>query len=205
MEELRTARALLRSWTDDDLQPFAEMCADPLVMAHFPAPLSRAESDATVARVRAHFVEHGYGLWAVEIDGGFAGWTGLSWSEVTGTRELEIGWRLARVYWGRGLATEAAGAALAYGLQQVSRIVSFSAVSNERSWRLMERIGMRREREFDHPRADLPERLRRHVLYVADRQTCRPHSVFAEPAQRPARGSSPGATRRVQGAQPMDG
>jgi ribosomal-protein-alanine N-acetyltransferase len=169
VEELRTARARLRSWTDDDLQPFAEMGADPLVMAHFPAPLSRAESDATVARVRAHFVEHGYGLWAVEIDGGFAGWTGLSWSEVTGTRELEIGWRLARAYWGRGLATEAAQTALSYGLRLVPSVVSFTSVSNERSWRVMERIGMRREREFAHPRTDLPERLRRHVLYVATR------------------------------------
>jgi ribosomal-protein-alanine N-acetyltransferase len=205
MEELRTARVMLRNWTDDDRQPFAAMCADPLVMAHFPNPLSRAESDATASRVRAHFAEHGYGLWAVDVDGVFAGWTGLQWSEVTGTRELEVGWRFARAYWGRGLATEAAQTALSYGLRLVPSVVSFTAVSNERSWRLMERIGMRREREFDHPRADLPERLRRHVLYVADRQACRPHSVFAEPAQRPARGSSPGATRRVQGAQPMDG
>lgn len=166
MEELRTARVLLRGWTDDDLEPFAAMCADPVVMAHFPATLTRAESETTVARVRAHFAEHGYGLWAVEVDGVFAGWTGLQWSEVTGTRELEIGWRLAHDFWGRGLATEAAGAALAYGLEQVCRVVS---VTNERSWRLMERIGMRREREFDHPRPDLPERLRRHVLYAATR------------------------------------
>lgn len=173
MEELQTTRVLLRSWSDDDLEPFAEMCADPAVMAHFPATLTRAESDATVARVRAHFAEHGYGLWAVEVDGVFAGWTGLSWSDVTGTRELEIGWRLARSFWGRGLATEAAEAALAYGLELVTTVVSFTAVKNERSWRLMERIGMRREREFDHPRADLPERLRRHVLYTADRLTLR--------------------------------
>jgi len=73
VEELRTARVMLRRWADDDLEPFAEMCADPLVMAHFPHPLSRAESDATAARVRAHFAEHGYGLWAVDVDGVFAG------------------------------------------------------------------------------------------------------------------------------------
>lgn len=168
-QQLRTARLLLRGWTDDDLEPFAAMCADPVVMAHFPAPLSRADSDALVARVREHFAEHGYGLWAVEVEGVLAGWTGLQWSEVTGTRELEIGWRFARAFWGCGLATEAARAALAYGLEQVPTLVSVTAVVNERSWRVMERIGMHRDREFDHPRADLPERLRRHVLYVATR------------------------------------
>jgi ribosomal-protein-alanine N-acetyltransferase len=157
---------VLREWRDDDLAPFAALNADPVVMEHFPAVLDRAQSDALVGRIRDHVAEHGYGLWAVEVDGAFAGFTGLQWSEVTGTRELEVGWRLARPYWGRGLATEAATAALSYGLQQVPRVVSFTAMTNERSWRVMERIGMRREREFDHPRADLGH-LRRHVLYAA--------------------------------------
>jgi ribosomal-protein-alanine N-acetyltransferase len=163
---IRTERLLLRQWRDDDLEPFAAMNADPVVMEHFPSVLDRAQSDALVDRVRAHFAEHGYGLWAVEVDSAFAGFTGLAWSEVTGSRELEVGWRLARPYWGRGLATEAATAALAYGLGRVPRVVSFTALTNERSQRVMERIGMRREREFDHPREDLGH-LRRHVLYAA--------------------------------------
>lgn len=164
---IRTDRLLLRTWRDDDLEPFAALNADPLVMEHFPSILTRAESDAAAARVRAHFAEHGYGLWAVEVNGAFAGWTGLAWTEVTGGRELEVGWRLARPFWGRGLATEAASAALACGLTRAPRIVSFTAVTNVRSERVMQRIGMRREREFDHPRADLPERLLRHVLYAS--------------------------------------
>jgi RimJ/RimL family protein N-acetyltransferase len=163
---LRTERLLLREWRDEDLDPFAALNADPVVMEHFPSLLDRAESDALAGRIRAHFAEHGYGLWAVEVDGAFAGFTGLCWSEVTGSAELEVGWRLARPYWGRGLATEAATAALAHGLAQVPRVVSFTALVNERSWRVMERIGMRREREFDHPREDLGH-LRRHVLYAA--------------------------------------
>ena len=167
MDELRTPRVLLRDWRDDDLEPFSALNADPRVMEPFPASLTRAESDASAARIRTHLAEHGYGLWAVDVDGVFAGFTGLAWSEVTGTRALEIGWRLAPEFWGRGIATEAATAALAYGLEREPRLVSFTAVGNERSWRLMERIGMRREREFDHPRPDLPERLRRHVLYAA--------------------------------------
>ena len=161
---IRTERLLLRPWRDDDLEPYAALNADPAVMEHFPALLTRAESDASAARIRSDFAEHGYGLWAVEVGGEFAGFTGLSWSEVTGRRELEVGWRFAQPYWGRGLATEAATAALAHGLTVAPRVVSFTALTNERSWRLMERIGLRREREFDHPRAGLGH-LRRHVLY----------------------------------------
>lgn len=168
MVELRTERLLLRPWRDDDFGPYADLNADPAVMEHFPTVLTRAESDASAARIRAHFAAHGYGLWAVEVAGEFAGFTGLAWSEVTGNRELEVGWRLAHRFWGRGLASEAATAALAHGLGVADRVVSFTALTNERSWRLMERIGMRREREFDHPRADLGH-LRRHVLYAVTR------------------------------------
>jgi len=139
-----TERLLLRAWRDDDLEPFAALNDDPVVMEHFPSVLDRAQSDALVAHVRAHVAEHGYGLWAVEVDGAFAGLPGLLWSDVSGIRELEVGWRLARPFWGRGFATEAATAALAYGLQRVPRIVSFTTLANERSWRVMERIGMRR-------------------------------------------------------------
>ena len=161
---IRTERLLLRPWQDDDLEPYAALNADPVVMEHFPALLTRAESDASAARLRANFAEHGYGLWAVDVDGVFAGFTGLAWTDVTGARELEVGWRFARPFWGRGLATEAAAAALAHGLTVAPRVVSFTALTNERSWRVMERIGLRREREFDHPRTDLGH-LRRHVLY----------------------------------------
>ena len=164
---IRTARLVLRQWRDEDLVPFAALNADPVVMEHFPSVLTRAQSDAYVARERAAIDEQGYGLWAVEVDGELAGSTGLRWTDVTGHRELEVGWRFAQPFWGRGLATEAATAALAHGLQRVPRVVSVTAVGNERSWRVMERLGMRREREFDHPRADLPQRIRRHVLYAS--------------------------------------
>ena len=165
--DLRTERLVLRHWREADRAPFAAMGADPEVMRFLPALLTRAQSDALVDRIRTHFAEHGYGLWVVEVDGAFAGFTGLQWSGVTGQRALEVGWRLARAYWGQGYATEAARAAIDVGLRQVPEVVSFTAISNAASERVMQCAGMRRVGEFDHPRAELPEHLRRHVLYAA--------------------------------------
>ena len=169
MSELWTARLLLRRWREADRAPFAALNADPLVMEHFPAVLTRADSDALVERIEAHFDEHGYGLWAVEADGDFVGFTGLAWQvyEAPFTPALEVGWRLARSAWGRGWATEAATAALAVGLEHVSSVVSTTALTNERSQRVMQRLGMRRELEFDHPRVPEGSPLRPHVLYRA--------------------------------------
>ncbi|MGI8994203.1 MAG: GNAT family N-acetyltransferase, partial [Nocardioidaceae bacterium] len=133
---------------------------------HLAGPLTRTQSDALADRIATHFAVHGYGLWVVEAEGAFAGFTGLQWSEVTGARELEVGWRLARWAWGRGWATEAGRAALDVGLRQAPQVVSFTAVGNLRSVAVMERLGMRRVREFDSLQPGLPDRVRRHVLYV---------------------------------------
>ena len=178
---MRTARLLLREWRDEDREPFAAMNADPQVMEHFPAPLTREESDAFADRIETHFTEHGYGLWALEDQTGFVGFTGLSWAtfDAPFNPSLEVGWRLARSAWGKGYATEAATAALQRGFREVGSITSFTAVVNVRSWRVMERIGMHREGEFDHPRVPEGHPVRRHVLYRADRQTWSPHSVLA--------------------------
>ena len=167
VSELRTARLLLRRWRDEDRAPFAALNADPVVMEHFPATLTREQSDALVDRIEAHVDEHGYGLWAVEVDGAFVGFTGLVWQtcEAAFTPALEVGWRLARHAWGRGYATEAATAALARGLEEVDSVISTTALSNLRSQRVMQRLGMRRELEFDHPRVPEGHPVRPHVLY----------------------------------------
>ena len=165
-DHLHTERLVLRPWLPQDRGPFAAMNADPDVMEHFPGLMTREQSDAFADRVATHFAVHGYGFWVVEAEGAFAGFCGLQWTDVTGERELEIGWRLPRWAWRRGWATEAARAALDVGLRQAPQVVSFTAVRNVRSIAVMERLGMRRVREFDHPRPDLPDRVRRHVLYV---------------------------------------
>ncbi|MBL8673403.1 MAG: GNAT family N-acetyltransferase [Rhodospirillales bacterium] len=170
---LETARLRLRPWAARDLAPFAAMNADPRVMEHFPGTLTRAESDALVARIEEHFVRHGFGLWAIEVaaDGAFAGFTGLAVPrfEAPFTPCVEIGWRLAPAHWGQGYATEAAQAALAFGFKTagLEEIVSFTVPANLPSRRVMERLGMTRrpEDDFDHPALPSGHELRRHVLY----------------------------------------
>ena len=178
--ELRTARLLMRPWREEDREPFAALNADPVVMEHFPSTMTRQESDAFVDRIRAHFAEHGFGLWALEDATGFLGFTGLQWAtfDAPFNPSLEVGWRLRRDAWGKGYASEAATAAVQHGLTRVERITSFTALTNVRSQRVMQRIGMVRTAEFEHPRVPEGSPIRPHVLYVAERQTWSPHSVF---------------------------
>ena len=156
---LHTARLVLRPWREDDLAPFAALCADAQVMAHFPSPLTRAESDASIARYRMRSDRDGIGFAAVErrSDGCFLGMAGLSYVDfaapVRGAHE--IGWRFARAHWGAGLATEAATAWLAHGFGALalSEIVAFTTPGNTRSRAVMARLGMARDpaRDFDTP------------------------------------------------------
>ena len=173
---LRGERVVLRGWREDDLRPFADLSADPRVMEHYPAALTRAESDAFVRdRIVAQFAERGYGLWALEVPGvtPFAGYVGLLVHdfEADFTPCVEVGWRLAFPYWGNGYATEGARLALAFGFVEVGldEIVSFTVPANRRSVAVMERLGMTCSGEFDHPRLPPGHRLRRHVLYRLSR------------------------------------
>ncbi len=175
--EFDTERLRLRQWRDADCEPFAALNADPTVMEFFPAPLGRAESDATAQRCRELIAERGWGFWAVEIKSTqeFIGFVGL---HVPGpglpfSPCVEIGWRLAAKHWGKGFATEAARGALRIAFEQLRlpEIVAFTAVSNRRSRAVMERLGMR---EAEHPFEclELPvgSLLRPHCLYRLSRQ-----------------------------------
>jgi RimJ/RimL family protein N-acetyltransferase len=174
-ESITTPRLLLRRWRPDDLEPFAAMNADPRVMEFFQKCATRDESDAMAARIQAHFDEKGFGLWAVEIPGvaPFAGFIGLYTPsfEAHFTPCVEIGWRLAVLFWSHGYATEGAAAVLRFAFDaiQLPEVVSMTAVINVRSWRVMERVGMTRSPadDFDHPLVPEGHRLQRHVLFRA--------------------------------------
>jgi RimJ/RimL family protein N-acetyltransferase len=171
--ELFTQRALLRRWQAGDLEPCAAMNADPLVMEHFPALLSRRDSAAFIARMERSFEDCGYGLWAVELPGEapFVGCVGLLpvGEDLPFAPAVEVGWRLARSHWGRGLAAEAASAAIAFAFDRLRlrELVAYTAERNERSRRLMQRLGMRRDpaADFAHPELPVGHPLAPHVLY----------------------------------------
>ena len=168
-----TPRLVARRWRIADEPALAALCADPEVMRHFPAPLSRAESAAFLGRMRARFAEDGFGFPAVERkeDGAFVGLVGVQRVafDAPFAPSVEIGWRVARRFWRRGYAREAALGALAYGFGELGldEIVSFTATVNAPSMAVMARIGMTRDpaEDFDHPALPAGHPLRRHVLY----------------------------------------
>ena len=181
--ELRTARLRLRAWRDSDREPFAAMNADPRVMRWFPSTYDRARSDEGVDRFVALHDELGYTGWAVEVldstrgPAPFVGFVGL----VPPTFEppfshvepcVEVGWRLAADWWGLGIATEAAAAALRFGLVEagLDEGVAFTVPPNLASQAVMQRIGMRYDGVFDHPRAGPGDWWRSHALYRATAQ-----------------------------------
>lgn len=169
--ELTTERLRLRQWRDSDLEPFAALNADPRVMEHFPATLTRAESDAVVERFATLIGKRGWGFWAAELSatGTCIGFIGLHAqpAEFPVGPCIEIGWRLAQDQWGKGLASEGARAALQTGFRTLGfdEIVSFTATTNLRSAAVMQRLGMHPDGTFEHPLLPRGHGLRTHLLY----------------------------------------
>jgi RimJ/RimL family protein N-acetyltransferase len=175
--EFDTERLRLRQWIESDREPFARLCADPRVMEFYPNILDRAASDAMVDRVQALINDRGWGLWAVELkaDNQFIGYVGLHVPnyDLPCSPCVEIGWRLAYEYWGKGYATEAARGVLEVGFDRLKlpEIVSFTATINRRSYTLMERLGMiHQAKTFEHPLVPAGHILREHVLYRLSRE-----------------------------------
>lgn len=173
---LETDRLRIRNWVDTDSPLFFEINDDPQVMAFFPRRRTRAECDGLIEKVRRRIASTGLGSFALALRDNDEpiGMLGLAPTDLepflpNGT--VEIGWRLAVRFWGKGYVTEAAKALLTHGFQRhgLSEIVSFAVERNSRSTSVMERIGMHREatRDFDHPRVpDTHAHLRRHLLYA---------------------------------------
>ncbi|MFF8731957.1 GNAT family N-acetyltransferase [Streptomyces sp. NPDC015171] len=176
MPELRTDRLLLRRWRESDLEPWAEMNADPEVREHLGELLTPEQSDATVAVMQAEFDERGFGWWALEAreTGEFIGRAGLD--EVGADMPfvgVDIGWRLKRSAWGHGFATEAALTCLAFGFDVLGlpEIIATTTAGNLRSQAVMRRIGMTRRHDDDFEDPSVPEGpLRQCVLYRITRR-----------------------------------
>jgi RimJ/RimL family protein N-acetyltransferase len=169
MREIETARLHLRTWREEDLAPYARLCADPEVMRYLSGPMTREQSEQQASQFVRHWEERGFGLWAVEEKSScaFIGFIGLlyheDWSE--GEHRTEVGWRLDRPFWGRGLATEGAMASLHYGFEELGldRIISIAVPENLGSRRVMEKLGMTLRGETRFKGSDV-------VWYAVERQ-----------------------------------
>jgi len=170
---IKTKRLILRPWQQEDLKPFAQLNSDTRVMEYFPSILNRQESDNLAKHISDKLEEQGWGLWAVSLPdvAEFIGFIGLAEPSFNAhfTPAVEVGWRLAYDFWGKGYATEGAMACLKHAFQKLNlnEIVSFTALANQRSRHVMEKIGMHHniEDDFDHPKLSEGHSLRRHVLY----------------------------------------
>ncbi len=152
MRRLETQRLILRQFTDRDLDPYAQMCADTEVMRFLGGrPLSRGESWRQIATMLGHWQLLGYGMWALEEreTSAFVGRVGFI--DPPGWPGFELGWALARPFWGRGLAFEAALKALdrAFGELGRDHVISLIHPDNTRSLKLAERLGERFERTVE--------------------------------------------------------
>lgn len=175
--EFETDRLRLRQWQEYDLEPFAAINADPQVMEFFPTkPLGRREGDEMADKIRSLIELRGWGFWAAEVKGGepFIGFVGLHVPAVALPFSpcVEVGWRLSVAHWGQGYASEAAQGAvrIAFERLELPEVVAFTAASNQRSRRVMERVGMLYSGEFEHPGVLEGSPLRAHVLYRLRRE-----------------------------------
>jgi ribosomal-protein-alanine N-acetyltransferase len=170
---IETPRLILRDWRDEDVEAWVELNSDARVTEFFPKAYTRELSEASATAIRAQLKRDGFGWWALEIRGGppFIGSIALQSVpfQAPFTPANEIGWRLAAGHWGRGYATEGARAALEFAFNELKwpEVVAFTAASNVRSQRVMERLGMTHDPndDFDHPRVEEQHPLRRHLLY----------------------------------------
>ncbi len=173
--QLETERMILRPWRESDRAPFAAMNTDPEVMSFFASTMTRKESDAALARFQAAYDRDGFGFFVAELrdTGAFAGIIGAQTMRDAVPNlpqpAVEIGWRLPRALHGQGLATEGAHATVAFCFNQLGlrEVVAVTALGNQPSRHVMEKLGMthRPDLDFDRPRVPADHPNLRHTLY----------------------------------------
>lgn len=175
--QLATQRLRLRQWVLSDMEPLYQLNCDPEVMAYFPNILTQQQSNDYILELHNRIVQNGFGFWAVEekSSGSLVGFVGLNepkYSLPFGPC-TEIGWRLAKRFWGKGYASEAAQACLEYGFceRAIERIYSFTAKVNQPSEKVMIRLGMNKlDKTFKHPLVPENSHLSEHLLYCLTKQ-----------------------------------
>ncbi|ANY18987.1 Acetyltransferase (GNAT) family protein [Tsuneonella dongtanensis] len=172
---IETERLVLRDWRDEDVDDFLRVCSDPETMEFLGPVMDRGQTAALIEVLQERSRQTGHTFWAMERkeDARVIGFTGVIRAhapEIEG--ELEVGWRVARDCWRKGYAHEAAAATLEWiaANRPGERVVAITAVTNQRSRALMEKLGMTYQDgcDFDHYRVPVESPLRRHVIYALD-------------------------------------
>ncbi|MFT5822981.1 MAG: ribosomal-protein-alanine N-acetyltransferase [Crocinitomix sp.] len=167
----QSERLGFRNWKLSDHEPFAKMNRDLEVMEFFPKLLTVEESSAMIERMQDVYKELGYTFFAVELldKNEFIGFIGIirSTFDAFFTPCFEIGWRLQKSAWNKGLATEGTLACLNYGFNVLNMPVIHSITSqiNSKSEHIMKKTGMVKIGVFDHPRLSKNDPLKPHVVY----------------------------------------
>ncbi|MEU7407110.1 MULTISPECIES: GNAT family N-acetyltransferase [unclassified Streptomyces] len=159
MTEIRTPRLVLRRWLDDDLVPLSEIHADPVVMRNIGdgGPRSAEQTAEDIEAWEEEWDEEGFGLFAVELlgSGELVGAVGLSVADAPAEAvgQVAIGWRLGRVFWGQGYASEAAHAALEFAVQDrgLDRVIAVVRRGDSASAGVVDKLGMEAEDTAPHP------------------------------------------------------
>lgn len=175
---LKTERLILRPWKKSDLEPFCTMNQDPKVMEFYPSTLTKKESDAFAQKIQREYAQRGYGFWAIEVPkiANFIGYVGLNYWDLKMDFApcIDIGWRLASPFWGKGYATEGAKEVLHYSFEnlKLEEIVAMATIGNFRSHRIMEKLGMQHspKENFHHPKLPKEHPLSLRVLYRLPRK-----------------------------------
>ncbi len=167
----QSERLGFRNWVKQDLQPMYSICSDPKVMAYFPSMLTLEDTSAFINRMMIEFDQKGYCYFATDHlqTGELIGFIGLSYKtfESDFTPCVDIGWRLSTQYQGKGLATEGAKRCLEFGFEEleIKSIISMAPEINLPSINVMQKIGMKFDKSFNHPALQKEPRLQKCVLY----------------------------------------
>ncbi|MBK7222060.1 MAG: GNAT family N-acetyltransferase [Saprospiraceae bacterium] len=172
-----------RNWQEEDITTMTEINNDPDVMAFFPGLLNEEQTTAFVQRMMAQYENKGFCYFAVDelATGNFIGFIGLSEQsyEAAFTPCVDIGWRLHSISWNRGFASEGAKRCLEYAFNELrlDEIYAIAPKINIKSEKIMQKIGMQKQYEFDHPFLADNTLLKKCNLYKISRPHLEPASI----------------------------
>lgn len=172
MIHLETNRLILRNWKNEDLHTFIKMNSDKEIMKFFPNILTKDETINFYNKINDKLNTYGYGLYACELKSnknfiGFIGFHNTTLPGIINDNFIEIGWRINKIYWNNGFASEGALACIKHGFTNLNfqQIYSFTSKLNIPSQKVMKKIKMNYLKDFNHPRVSKNSKLYPHVLY----------------------------------------